>query len=303
MAFRDEHAALLERVALLEQELAGARAGGSDASLAREVRELAERVKQATAQVDADRAALREIDAALERLQAYVGEPPKPTQERQEGGDAATHVRMIVTLCVLAVGFVPLIWFVLHQASSPAVTPARSAPAKLDATALLPVARAKATAAGLAADGKLAKISAFYVGSDGLARSGPSFSGRIEYEFFAAPDPPVPSPSVPLGAPRAAPTMYQHFTVAFNEGDEGRVEQTLVPILFQEAVPDPKCTLANVWAAAREAGAPPDAVAVIEYQQATVPTPGKARQPQWTFEIRTTAIKLTISDEDCSVVR
>ena len=69
-----------------------------------------------------------------------------------------------------------------------------------------------------------------------------------------------------------------------------------------EALADPTCTVEQVWAAARAAGAPPEAIAVIEYGSKNVFASGHFhRETRWHFTIQGTNIDYDIVDPGCQV--
>ncbi len=79
MSFRDDRAALLGRVAALEAELGREREGSAaQRELAGELDTLAAQVRTATGELEQDRAALREVGAALERLRQRVSPAASP---------------------------------------------------------------------------------------------------------------------------------------------------------------------------------------------------------------------------------
>jgi hypothetical protein len=79
-----------------------------------------------------------------------------------------------------------------------------------------------------------------------------------------------------------------------------------------DAVPDPRCSLADVWKAAREAGAPEGAVAIVTYKRDPVsPLRLLGRRDAssfandsgaaWLFRIEGTKVALRIEDPSCKV--
>jgi hypothetical protein len=78
---------------------------------------------------------------------------------------------------------------------------------------------------------------------------------------------------------------------------EGVASTCREPILV-----DPRCTAAQVWAKARGAGAPPDAVAQLIYLPPADPPPSDPDAPVagvWSFTIEGSSFSVGIPD-DCS---
>ena len=312
-AFRDEHAALLERVAHLEEDLAAARAGDTNRdALASELGALTERVEAAMARADGDRRALAEVRGALERIRSSMGLAPRPappsaaapapTQVGTREG-AAQPSRGWVLLLIAVVVAASVVLVLLYLPSSTAVTSPPAPPETLDPSALLAPARQQAEAQGLPPGGQLVRIRGTLVASDGLLHTREkSYSASAQYVFAPPSPPPAPAPSAPLGVP--PPFQFQTtFTVTVDAAGT-RASRDTLSMFHETAVPNPHCTFADVWAAARGAGAPEGAVAIIEYSwDMVVSTAEIGSRPRWHFTIESTAFAYDISDVDCSVIR
>lgn len=301
MAFRDEQVALIERVARLEDELREARGEKADhARVIEELRELTDRIERAKTRGDADRTELDDLSAAVARIRERLGEPeaPAPARVEQEPkGDA----RLVLACIAAAVVIVSVIVFASNRETTPKVTKPN------DPTSVVE-ARAEAAKAGLPASGKLLKMKAWYVSPDGQLHTNPTYSPYVEYVFAAPPElTPTTSAARPIGAPADPSTMLQNeYTVTLSPS-ETRVEQSL-NLRMNPPVPDPHCRLADVWKAAQKAGAPAEAVAIIEYVEGIVQSHAMrgalARVPRWHFNIASTPpFDVDISDQDCTVIR
>jgi hypothetical protein len=312
-AFRDEHTALLERVARLEEELADARRRGADSStIMRELDELAVRVSEATERARADRDALAEISTAIERMRNAVApekrapEPaaaptPEPAAARSsEASRAAWVVGAVVVVAAIAIYF---------ASRGPAPAAVEPVPDTYDPSAELARARASALDAGLPSNGTLVSIKIDYATSDGLIHVHDThYEARAELEFASPPAPVIPpDPSAPLGAPRHDPGRSFDFdrsfvTVTLDHNGVTALKNAFGGAIGSDPIPDPHCTVAQVWSAAIAAGAPPSAVASLTYEQRFAGTT-LARAPRWHFTIRSTSFEYDVSEPDCRVVR
>ena len=296
-AFRDEHTALLERLARLEEDLADAKRRGADSTaIVRELDELAARVSEATARARADHDALAEIGSSIDRMRRAVAPaeapapPPSAKAPAPDGSPVGWVAAGAVVVVLVIIGY-------LASAKSPPPPPAPAAvPDTLDPTAELARARASALDAGLPQNGALTSIKVQYASSDGLVHlHDPHYSASVEYDF-STPRAPLtpPDPSAPLGAPAHEARRSLDFgeTVAVTFDGSGVHTSPSVMFVFGNTGSDPHCSVADVWKAAIGAGAPRDAVASLTYERAN-----------WHFAIASTRYEYDVSDADCRVRR
>ena len=290
-SYRDDHATRQER--LLE--------------LKAEVREAEQRLVK-------DRELLADLAARITALEGGV-EPPAPRAEAAETEPTAparpASPRSIAPW-VLGGGVCALVGAAFVAQRHPVVV----APEKVDAT----MARAAGLAGAphhvvpeevlprakeLALPGsRLSSIHASYVASDGtLDLDAPAGHGRsrLEVTYVIEPPPVVVDPSAPLGAPRPPSEPYRGSKVDLDLTGF-RVENAGAGgfVIFQyrqTPLPDPHCTTREVWAAAKLAGAPSNAVAQLTY-----PSSFGHRQPAWEFKIDDTSYAYTIGDPECRVL-
>jgi FMN phosphatase YigB (HAD superfamily) len=166
-------------------------------------------------------------------------------------------------------------------------------PHQIDPVALLPAVR---KAAGATRPLRLVSIKARYAGAQGLVDlDGPGYQGAVEYLFRqeAPPEPPPAGPRPPRGARRTAePILTTDWSLSLNR-DGLTVRRNIFAAGFSALVPDPSCSVRQVWVAARAAGAPARAVARLEYQSLL------GGQAGWSFEIDGTGFEMKISDPGC----
>lgn len=104
MAFRDDREALLSRVAALESDLAAERGGAeTQQALAAELDTLRAQVRAATGELEQDRAALRELATALDRLRARVAPAPAAALEPAPAAGQDEQPRSDATLAMVLV--------------------------------------------------------------------------------------------------------------------------------------------------------------------------------------------------------
>lgn len=293
-AFRDDRQALLERLRALEQELA--RPDPGRGQVRAEIEELRRKVSEATAALEEDRRGLDEIARALERLASAVNAPAT-------AGRQASWPR--ISLVVGALGGVLFLLILAavcggERRSVPAdraLELARQLPGfphRVDPVALLPaVRRAAATSLPL----RLISMKARYAGPQGLVDlDGPGYQGSVEYRFQEEAPPPTPvpaGPKPPLGVPRTErPIFTTDWSMSLDRNGLNVSHQLFMPGFFK-AVPDPSCSVKQVWEAALDAGAPAHAVARLEYQRAI------GGQAAWSFEIDGTGFRIEVSDPGC----
>ena len=308
--YRDERDALRARLAELERDLAEARADLDREAIKKQLAALSAQVAEATAQVEDDRAALGEVAASLQKLQASIA--PAPAQgagaPAKASADAASSPGNAVVFLIPIVGFVLLgaIFALLRSAPAPAADPNAAvaaipgAPHAVDPIALLPMARERARVRT-----SLVSIEARYVGENGrVDLRAPSYMGSITYTFGERPPEVAPDPSAPLGAPKPSRGMPSQSEVKIDISGI-HAEPVMIGFSGQE-VPDPKCTLEDVWKAAREAGAPEGAVAILDYKHDRLiafgtKSAGTDSGAAWIFRIEGTDIHMRIEDPSCKV--
>jgi hypothetical protein len=316
-SYRDERDALRARLDGLERELAELREGPDREEAKRQLAELSAKVAEATGRLEGERAALSEVAEAIQKLRTSLGAPEKPeapaakpaeSPTSTSGVPTGTGIFLGIAACILAVGI-----FIFDNTSSSQPAPSEGvsqvpgAPSAADPVALLPAARDKSLIRH-----SLISIEARYVGSNGLVDlNAKGYQGSVTYTFGGTPPAPPPDPSLPLGAPQPSPPMPRQARVTLDLSGM-RAE----PVLFGfsgVAVPDPKCSLADVWKAAREAGAPEGAVAIVTYKRDPLsPLSLFGRRDlaaaaeadsgvAWFFRIEGTSIDLRIEDPTCKV--
>jgi hypothetical protein len=173
-------------------------------------------------------------------------------------------------------------------------------PNAVDPSALVTMARNEARLGG---DARLVGIRVTYVGSNGRVNlRGQGYDGRIAYSFIEVlKDQPAPSSSAPLGAPQPMKPSPRTSTVSVTS--TGTSFEPMILIMTDEPVPDPQCTVEQVWAAAHAAGAPNEAIAVLSYGMKHVfDRSSFVNKPRWDFSIEGTRFKYEIDDPSCQVV-
>jgi hypothetical protein len=311
----------------LEHELAELREGPDREEAKRRLAELSAKVAEATQRIEGERAELREVSEAIQKLRTELssddaesdkdknkGSDPTPSKAPEAktadpGGPGSVGVYAIG-----AVFFAAIVLLVLRSSPSRSPDPAAAlaqipgAPHAVDPVALIPMARQKALVPK-----SLVSIEARYVGSNGLVDlDAKGYMGSISYTFGETPPEPPPDPSIPVGAPQPSRPMPTQARVRLDRA--GLQEEPVLIGFSSAAVPDPKCSLADVWKAAREAGAPEGAVAVVTYKRDPIlpirllgrrdaASFAKDSGAAWLFVIEGTAISLRIEDPTCKVTR
>ena len=313
--FRDEQVALLERVARLEDELIEAHGTRADqAKVVEELHDLTRRIEAAKTRGNADRTELDALSAAVDRIRTNLdgGDAPAPAPDSPSEKEEKAAPSPLLSFGLLA-GSALLIGglvFLLRREAEPEVTKPTDPTSLAEARVHASKAGHPASKRGDSDSGKLlVTMKAWYVSSDGMLHSNAAYSPRVDF-VFATKSAPEPAPSVPrpIGAPVPLTTMFRdEYTVSMSPSDV-RAEKRTSMFSMQEAIADPHCRLADVWEAARGAGAPVEAVAVIEYAEGLVSQRTKrgevSRVPRWHFEISSTPpFSVDISDSDCSVLR
>jgi hypothetical protein len=301
--FRDEHTALLERIARLEDDLATERGDGAKHDdLARELDELTKRVARALERTNTDREALADVSQALDRVRRKVApaaEAPSAPSEEPRTPNTAASSRTLSLVIVGVFALVAVVFFSRRKQSPPAI----ETPATLDATAVVEEARKYAIDQGLPATGRLVRIKAQYASSDGLVHlREPTYEASVELVFVAPLESPRAASPAPLGARSDLFEIQTESSVVFARSG---VRVTGTQSVGDVSVPNPRCTVADVWKAARAEGAPANAVATLTYEEGVVITANASvdRAPHWHFEIASTRYTYDISDSDCTVIR
>ncbi len=311
-AFRDEREAMLERLHQLEEELAGVRDTGKREELLRELSTLANRVEVATRRVAEDERALGEIAESITRMRSSIGGAPadEPLSRPREAlassepsRPPATRAPYIISGVILAIGVVGA--FAMgagkRRAAIDLTAPASSIPGfphAVDPSALLAPAREMS---GRGKDARITAVRVDYVGSNGrVDLRGQGYEGRIAFSFTGPRPPPPPESSGPLGAPRPAQPVTTVATVTVTS--TGMHTEPFNFGMGDEGLADPTCTIEQVWTAARNAGAPPEAIAVITYGSKNVFASGHFHsETRWHFEIHGTKFAYDIADPGCQV--
>ncbi len=144
----------------------------------------------------------------------------------------------------------------------------------VDPTALIAAARARAPKGS-----KLTYLRAHFVGANGLVDlTARSYKASIVYAFSLPPIPAKQKPGAPVGV--VTPAQYFPDTIVRFEGADVTVTTDTIPLsMHAKADSEPRCSLAQVWAGARAAGAPANAVAEVSFPA------GMSRERQWNFHI------------------
>ena len=341
--YRDERDALRLRLEQLERELSDAQHDTEREKLAHGLGAIATQVREARTKLEQDRQDLAKIAAAIARLRpagsddadrapddasdgADTTSPSSPTEPREN----VTHGSGTLTVGGMAVGAVGLlVALVVATTTSPCARPtagpdAVSAddvpgfPHAVDPSAALTEARKHGRFDG---SWRLAGMTVRYATEDGLVDLGhPKYQAAIRYEFVET-KPPAPPPadsSIPLGAPVPLATgpggllATGSNTGAIELGRDGWHVDSFAGFLpGTNATPlaGPECSVGEVWAAARKAGAPAGAVAVIDYEpalglqppQASATLPDSPRPGQWSIRIEGTDFARIVDDPGCTV--
>ncbi len=128
---------------------------------------------------------------------------------------------------------------------------------------------------------QLLSISAWYVRSDGTLDLSASYNPRVVYNFFRVVPRPADAPPIGAGGTtglwyepvavnvyrpwtmwnvRSSNNSYQYLNLGMDR-ESGSVTSSAPGSL----APEPQCSFAGLWAVALREDAPPDAVAIIEY--------------------------------------
>lgn len=321
--YRDERDALRARLEELERELTELREGPDREEAKRQLAALSAKVAEATAKLDGERAALGEVAASIQKLTTSLGGSDAAAPAGPKAGEAGASgaangagsgggmfAFLGISVAILATGYLMLRSSASSAPDDPfaAVRDLPGAPHAVDPVALLPRARLMARSMQY-----LVSIEARYVASTGLVDlRAPTYMGTIAYTFGERPPDPAPNPSAPLGAPAPRGGMPSQAKVVVDLQGM-KADPVLLGFSGQE-VPEPKCTLAQVWSAARGAGAPEGAVAIVTYQRDPLNPLSRLgrREPReesaqgdsgnaWIFHIDGTQIRLRIEDPTCRV--
>ena len=309
-AYRNEREALLHRVSALERALQEARGDKSREEIQRELGELREQVSAAAAEMDADRAALSELNASLARLQSKLTPEPAVTAKPAQGDTSEATARRRQSLIFTATGVVALAVAGLVVVASGGEEKEEAAEVAVAALAIPggphavdPIAALAVARSGVSEP--LVEIKAVHVGSDGLVDlDAGSYRGSLEYTFARHIPGEPEDKSVPVGAREPSVEMTETINVEITaEGvDRSGLPMPAMPFGVSAPVPDPKCTFKRIWDHARARGAPADAVATIRYSEGVFVSPGAepaVDAPGWYFEIPGTDVDFEMSDAAC----
>lgn len=301
MAFRDDRELLKQRIDELEAALSRAESRADRGELEAQVSSLVERVAAKRDDLEKDKKALAELAAELDQMarQLRPEEPPAQPQPAQ-AAQARSRGWMLLglgvsMLMVCAGGFLLAAADGRGSPSTPALQGGAERlpgwPSALDPVALLPDMRGRGSR-GEALE--LGSIEVRFLGSSGkLDVTGKGYAPALVYKFVH--QPPAPAETArPLGVPAPPRPLATEYTVTIDRS--GVVsERDAMAMVPPRPVAPPRCSTAQVWAAATAAGAPQDALATLRYRHSE----GAAR---WSFEIATTDIRFEIDDGSCSVV-
>lgn len=154
-------------------------------------------------------------------------------------------------------------------------------PSRVDPLLTLGVARE------LSERAQLRRLLAAGVASDGTVDLAHP-RGNIRYDFDSAPGE-GPEPPRPAGTVRHARFCGRRFVNVEREGIYASPDEPRAPCRPSsgEPLPEPRCSLAQLWSVARERGAPPDGRAVIEYFRAH-------DGPAWRFSLPEAQVHFTM---------
>ncbi len=310
--YRDDRAALRIRLQQLEQQLAEVQDEDKRAQVREQLAKLAAQVSEATSRIERDRIALDELQEGIESLQQQVGgsDEPEPTDSANTGDETVKlptttgvpprNKKLLVAVIagIVALFAVCYIIAVGSKQRKPDQSFTRPKPTvdlpgfphSVDPGALLPIARRESKVKE-----NLISIKADYVNSAGLVDlKNDKFNGRIEFAFGYQPPQPPDDPSRPVGAPKPPGKSAHIGTVRVNQW--GMHASDSPSYVSYRPVSDPRCSFKQVWDAARQAGAPANAVAIIKYSRNIL-----SSEAVWEFEIRGTNHKYRVDDATCTI--
>ncbi|MEJ7731023.1 MAG: hypothetical protein WKG00_17630 [Polyangiaceae bacterium] len=302
-AFRDDRDLLKQRIGELEEALTRAESRADKTSLESRLNALTERVAAKRADLDEDKKALGELAEALDKMARELR--PEPAAPPAPSDRAATEARstgtrwVLMGLSVLAI-CIGVFLVVASGGGGRPQTPALKGgaeqlpgwPSALDPVALLPQMQARV---GRGRPVELGSVEIRYLSSSGrFDVTGKGYSPSLVYQFVHRP--PAPEETArPLGVPPPARPFATTHTVTIDGA--GLVTETdVIAVMAPRPVPPPRCSTAQVWAAAMASGAPEAALATLRYQL------GNDGAGRWKFDIAETDIGLEIADGSCRVV-
>jgi hypothetical protein len=271
-AYRDDREALRDQLENLRREVANLRGETPETAADERLDLLAARVDRALEQVARDRQVLRELADGIAALRK--GESPAQRRNRQ-----GPRYWLFPVGAALGLGA----FFVLRLPATRPPAPAPPAAVHGDypgAPHAIEPLDFFDRAARLAEGKVLAEMRFQYVASSGTVDlEAPEHRGALHFRF-ASPNPPIASSTVDV---TSSGVYVSH-------------DGSAVPA-FNQPVGKPGCTPAKVWAAAREAGAPQDALATLTYHRRV-----SEKRPVWEFEIEGTRHSFVIGDAECRVL-
>jgi hypothetical protein len=253
MAYRDELEAALQHADAAERDLERARG-----EIASDEKRIAELEKQ-----------LKEARARAERMQA---QPPSVTTTAQTG--TPRRMAVVVAGVLLASGAAGYFLFRAQapERPRPKVTPpAAPAPAPALPAGDVDLGAMLGTATGMArntfSDAQLTRIDAEYVDEAGVARL--HYGGYARFDFRSPSRVRgAPTPLGPVGAPvKEAPNVECELDLRVSQDKPLHVYSQGGDCSHATPVPSLRCTVPQVWAKARDAGAPAGTLATIGLRQ------------------------------------
>jgi hypothetical protein len=301
-AFRDDRELLKQRIEELEEALTRAESRADKGTLEARLATLTERVAAKRADLEEDKKALGELAEALDKmareLRPEPPAPPSPAATAAGGlGIGARWVLMGVAVLMMCIGVFVMV--ASHGGGGPdapvlvgGAEKLPGWPSALDPVAMLPEMRARV---GRGEAFELGSLEVRYLGSSGkLDITGKGYTPMLTYQFVH--HPPAPAEAArPLGVPSPSRPVATAVVVTIDRTGLA-TETDVMAILAPRPVPPPRCSTAQVWAAAIAHGAPQAALATLRYRL------GNEGAGRWTFEIAETDIRLEIADGSCSVV-
>jgi hypothetical protein len=314
--YRDGRHALLARLDALTRELAEAQAWG--AARDGECGKLRAQIDALLARLEGERRAFAELarehgapaappPAATAPAVAPPAAPPVAPRARGERR-AAIVVGFAALVAGSALGAGTRLPSVLvtsvrsagARSAPPAdgPTPAErlpGGPGAVDASALLPLARRLARGNGA----EFASFRARGVRPDGTLDVGAQGAPPPATLLFVRPL--DPTADQPPGTARPAPPAAGAYAIDVTRGGMQRPRPVPMPDdITGNPVREPRCSLRQLWGAARAAGAPAGAVATVAYEASRAPGPrGDRVFVGWHFAVEGTPFAFRMSDEEC----
>jgi hypothetical protein len=302
-AFRDDRALLKQRIEELEQALTRAESRADKTSLESRLTTLTERVAAKRADLEEDKKALGELAEALDKMARELRpEAPAPAVPAAASAAAARSTGsrwVLMGLAILAMCIGVFLVIASEGLGRPDASILRGDadqlpgwPSALDPVAMLPQMQARV---GGSQPLELGSLEVRYLGSSGkLDVTGKGYTPSLVYQFVHHPPGPAET-ARPLGVPAPPRPVATAHTVKIDR--IGVItDKNAVAVMAPQPVPPPRCSTAQVWAAALASGAPEAALATVRYQL------GNDGAGRWKFEIAGTDIRFEIADGSCSVI-